>query len=175
MNCHPAECRSGYLERQPERLVITGFRCCMAGYDFLDVDCWETAWRFYITEVGSDRARALMGELQYWVRAIRRQSQSGSTYYPQACRHLCRDECMALSAISAAQKQDVLAGCLATRYLIGTHDASAIEDVWCASQSFAGALLHSGQPLYPVSVSVVESIEQIHTLAASSSASPRYQ
>ena len=154
-----------FLSRQPERLVITGFRCCMAGYDFLDVACWETGWQCYIGEVGPEQARALMGEAQSGVRTIRYSSQKSVSYYPQGCRQLCHDECMALSAISAAQGSDAVAGRMATRHLIGSNDGGSIDGVWTATQGFAQALVHSGQPLYPVTAAVVQSIGNMQALA----------
>jgi hypothetical protein len=153
-----------FLDRQPERLVVTGFRCCMAGYDFLDVACWEAAWQSYIRELGPQQARLLMGELQYWVRTLRLQAQREVTYFPQGCRNLCHDECMALSAVSAAQSRDAAAGCLAIRHLLSITDAAMLEDVWSATLSFATALANTGQPLYPVTIPVVESIARMQSL-----------
>jgi hypothetical protein len=53
MSAQRDNCFGDFLDRQPERLVVTGYRCCMAGYDFLDVACWEAAWASYIGEVGA--------------------------------------------------------------------------------------------------------------------------
>jgi hypothetical protein len=157
------------LARQPERLVVTGFRCCMAGYDFGDSACWEAAWRSYVGELGSQSARSLMGELQFFVRCIRLNTARPLCYFPQGCRYLCHDECMALSALSAAQSGDCVAGCLAVRHLTGQHDPMSINEVWTAAQSFADALKAWGQPLYPVSAGVVESIAKMQQLSKPSS------
>ncbi|MGH6908533.1 MAG: hypothetical protein ACREDX_11815 [Aestuariivirga sp.] len=158
------DCFEDLLARQPERLVITGFRSCMAGYDFCDVACWEAAWQSYIGELGARRACCLMGELQYWVRNLRWQAQRAVSYFPQGCRHLCHDECMALSVVSAAQGNDTNAGCLAIQHLIGSSDRRIVDDVWTATRSFADALTQSDQPLYPVSATVVESIAKMNRL-----------
>lgn len=160
------ECFGDLLARQPERLVITGYRGCMAGYDFCDVACWEAAWSTYIGEIGPPAARCLMGELQYWVRSIRLGAERSLCYFPQGCRHLCHDECMALSVLSAAQCGDAAAGCLAVRHLTGASDPRTIDRLWADSASFAQALKGSGQPLYPVTAAVVESIARMQLLAS---------
>jgi hypothetical protein len=149
------------LERRPEKLAVMGFRCCMAGYDFCDAACWEAAWLSYIGEVGQAEAPSLMGELQYWIRSLRRNSRRPLTYYPQGCRYLCFDECMALAALSAAQSKDELAGMLAVQHLTGLFDSSSLAESFDAAKGFAGALLKSGQPLYPVNSAVVESIAKM--------------
>jgi hypothetical protein len=76
---------------------------------------------------------------------------------------------MALSALSAAQSGDCVAGCLAVRHLTGQHDPMSINEVWTAAQSFADALKAWGQPLYPVSAGVVESIAKMQQLSKPSS------
>ena len=91
------------LDYKPERLVVSGFRCCMAGYEFGDIECWETGWRFYVGELGTGEARSLMGELQYWVRSVRGESRRRIACFPHGCQNVCHDECMALSLISGMQ------------------------------------------------------------------------
>jgi hypothetical protein len=45
----------------------------------------------------------------------------------------------------------------------------SINEVWTAAQSFADALKAWGQPLYPVSAGVVESIAKMQQLSKPSS------
>ncbi len=153
------------LELKPEKLVITGLRSCAAGYDFGDASCWEAAWQAYLSEVGPRCARCLMGELQFWIRSIRCNAERPLCYFPMGCRHLCHDECMALAALSAAQAGDDEAGRLAIRHLMDMASPEAMEDVWIAAQSFADALKQSGQLLYPVPASVIESIAAMQSRA----------
>ena len=54
----------------------------MAGYEFGDIECWETGWRFYVGEIGSGEARSLMGELQYWVRSVRGETAPAHRLFP---------------------------------------------------------------------------------------------
>lgn len=146
------------LDRKPERLVVTGLRCCMAGYAYGDIECWETAWRSYAMELGTDDARRLMGELQFWVRTLRAESARPLSVFPYGCAHVCRDECMALSLIAALQDHDQPAALLAARHLSGATAAAAPLAVAAAGQSYAEALAAAGQKLASVPASVIHSL-----------------
>jgi hypothetical protein len=146
------------LDRRPERLVVTGFRNIMAACELGDMDCWEAVWQHYIAELGAAPARRMMGELQYWARSLRRHAGRPLSYYPQCCRQLCHDECMALSVVAAAQAGDEATGLLAARYLTGVSAPRALADVWQATLPFACALSEAGQTMFPVTAEVVASI-----------------
>ena len=151
-------CPLKLLDRKPERLVVTGLRCCMAGYAFGDIDCWETAWRSYCSELGTADARRLMGELQYWVRCLRAESNRPLDVFPHGCGHVCRDECMALSLIAALQDNDLGTAVVAARHLSGQVDGEAPVALAIAGQGYADALIGAGQKLVSVPASVVHSI-----------------
>lgn len=146
------------LSCRPERLVVTGFRNIMAACELGDMACWEAVWQNYITELGAEPARSTVGELQYWTRSVRRHAERPLSYYPQCCRYLCHDECMALSIIAAAQSEDEPTGLLAVRYLTGQNCPDRLWDVWHSAQPFARAMSHAGQHLLSVTSDVVESI-----------------
>lgn len=146
------------LSRRPERLVVTGFRNTMAACELGDLHCWEAVWQLYITELGSGHARQMMGELQYWTRSVRCHAERPLSYYPQCCRALCHDECMALSIIAAAQADDEATRLLAARYLTGQCCPAQLAEVWHAALPFAAALGQAGQYVYPVTGDVVKSI-----------------
>lgn len=146
------------LDRKPERLVVTGLRCCMAGYNFGDIECWETAWRSYTMELGTDDARRLMGELQFWVRTLRAESSRPLSVLPHGCVHVCRDECMALSLIAALQDHDQAAALLAARHLSGAAEGEVSLALTAAGQSYADALIATGQKLLSVPAQVIHSI-----------------
>lgn len=161
------------LSRRPERLVVTGFRNIMAACELGDVNCWEAVWQHYIAELGPAPARRTVGELQYWARSVRRHSERPLSYYPQCCRHLCHDECMALSIIAAAQAHDETTGHLAARYLTGQNQPERLADVWSASLPFAEALVEAGQQMIPVTRDVVESIFLMQQKAGCRTSCPR--
>jgi len=147
-----------FFSLTPERLVIQGFRNVMAAHDLSDAACWEQAWTAYIGSLGSGPARRLMGELQFWTRAIRSHAQKPMRYFPCSCRHICHDECMAVSALAAAQAGDRACADLAAIHLLGTQDAHALGELWHASWHFATALAMENLTLYPVTAAVVQSI-----------------
>ena len=91
------------LDRPAERLVVTGFRCWMAGYEYGNIECWEVAWNEYARELGAAGARRAFGDLQYWIRTIRDAAHRNIECFPYCCNCVCRDECIALSIISALQ------------------------------------------------------------------------
>ena len=145
------------LSLRAERLVVTGFRCCMAGYDLGDTSCWETAWQSYLGELGSEVAPPLMGGLQHWVRNVRHHGARPIRYFPQGCRFLCHDECMALSLLSAAQAGDQDTGGRASFHLGTIGSEPSANKVWMATVTFGSALLQAGLVLYPVDSAVVDS------------------
>jgi hypothetical protein len=154
----PDQCPARLLDRKPERLVVTGLRCCMAGYAYGDVDCWETAWRAYCGEVGTADARRLMGELQFWVRTLRAESARSIDLFPHGCGNVCRDECMALSLIAALQDHDEPTAYLAAHHLAGDIGEEPRRAVVGSGRSYAEMLAASGQKLLSVPPSVVLAI-----------------
>jgi predicted Zn-ribbon and HTH transcriptional regulator len=151
-------CSARLLDRSPERLVVTGARCCLAGYQYADIDCWETAWTEYVRMLGTDDARRLVGELQCMVRVLRRDSERPLSFFPYGCCHICRDEGLLLSLVSALQDGDEATATFAARHLTARTAAAAIGDVMEATRSFARALKNTGQKLLSVPAAVVASI-----------------
>ncbi len=154
----PEQCPASLLDRKPERLVVTGLRCCMAGYAYGDVDCWETAWQAYCGELGTADARRLMGELQFWVRTLRSESARTIDLFPHGCGNVCRDECMALSLIAALQDHDEPTAYLAALHLAGAIGEEQRRAVVGSGRSYAETLAAAGQKLMSVPPSVVLAI-----------------
>lgn len=152
------------LSRPAERLVVSGFRNLMAASEFGDFACWEAVWQGYQDELGARGARRLVGELQYWVRALRAHAERPLAYYPQCCRFLCHDECMALSMVAAAQANDETTVRLAARHLTGQAAPGPLGALWHATLPFAEALETAGHAMYPVSADVVDSIVRLQQM-----------
>jgi hypothetical protein len=146
------------LDYKPERLVVSGFRCCMAGYEFGDIECWETGWRYYVGEIGSDEARPLMGELQFWVRSVRGESRRRIACFPHGCQNVCHDECMALSLISALQDNRRDLALVSASHLLGAASDEARERVSDAAAGYAAGLKQLGLKLLAVPAEVIRSI-----------------
>ena len=151
------ETSANYLaSRSAEQLVLTGVRCWMAGYEHGDIQCWETAWRHYSSVLGTRNGRLLLSELQYWVRVLRDVSVRPISFYPHCCRHVCADECIALSLLAAYQHQDLATARGAAHQLSGLNPSSAFDLLTDASSSFAAALSDADQLLLPVPLHLIE-------------------
>jgi hypothetical protein len=145
-----------YLERKPERLVVTGFRAWMAGYETGDVDCWEVAWNLFATELGVQDGRRAIAELSHWVRTVHRVSCRRICCFPSGCRYVCRDECMAMSLIAACQHEDQLTARAAAFHLVGA--AEFVDQTVDAAREFSVALTQAGQQLSELSSDMVASL-----------------
>lgn len=133
----------------PERLVGFGFRGWFAGYEYGDVSCWEHVWNGYSSTLGAPVAKQVVTELSCWVRQIRQISRRRIEVYPMACRGFCRDECIAISVIAAAQHDR----CPALRACaFALTDASEIGGMLDEATQFAQALKVAKQELAPQAV-----------------------
>jgi hypothetical protein len=136
----PAHGETGVTAR-PERLVLTGLRCWMAGYETADAACWEVAWNEYARELGGRAAKPVITELACWVRSIRQISCRGLAFYPWCCRHSTEDEALAVSMVAECQHGRVAAARGAAFLLLATN---TLDPVVNASVDFASALTDAG-------------------------------
>lgn len=107
------------LDNKPERLFTVGLRCTIEGFDYSDIECWETAWRTYCREVDAVCARRLLGEVQYFVRVLRQYDPRSFSLFPHGCRRLSHDESQILNFIVCLQKADAAAADIAVRLVLG--------------------------------------------------------
>lgn len=126
------------------RLVGLGFRCWLAGYESYDINCWETGWNVFATELGPERAKTVVGELSCWVREIHKSTSRQIETYPFGCKGFCRDECMAISIVAAGQHSVCPAMRACAFALIGSN---AIDDVVETATSFGNTLREAGHVL----------------------------
>ena len=160
------------LVHPAERLVISGYRNMMAAYELGDGACWEEIWRSFTHELGSRAARRTVGEVQYWARTLRANSDRPLAFFPNRSLQLCEDECIALSLVAAAQAGDSDAGSRAAGMLLGTEQGSRVNEVWQASSHLAVALRCSGQVMHACPRTVIRMLSNPSgaALAASSHA-----
>ncbi len=144
------------LDRPAERLVIKGFRCWVAGYEFGDIDCWETAWDIYLEILGSEQAKPVLSALQYWVRTLRLVSVRKVQCFPHCCNHLNHDERMTLSSISASQCDDPSSMRASLHHLSGLNAGAELDLLTDAANGFSSALTNAGQFLMPVRLDKIE-------------------
>lgn len=146
------------LDRPAERLVVVGFRSWMAGYEHGSIECWEVAWNAFAGDLGAVRARRAFGDLQYWIRTIRDATRRTIECFPHCCRCVCRDECMALSVVSALQMGDRTLARAAAVHLTEASHAHEIDLMLEAGAAFASALVEAERRLLPVTRAVVDTI-----------------
>ncbi|MGI9385064.1 MAG: hypothetical protein ACR2PO_18075 [Methyloligellaceae bacterium] len=137
------------IVKGPEHLVGIGFRCWMAGYMTSDINCWEVGWSHYARTLGAQQAKAAVTELACWVRAVRSRAARDIEVYPADCAGFCRDECMAISMIAAAQQNACPAMRACAFALIGD---SLVDEVVNTAEGFAHVLGDVGVRLAPESV-----------------------
>ncbi|WP_181708437.1 hypothetical protein [Chthonobacter rhizosphaerae] len=143
------------LARQPERLLVEGFRHWLNGYATGSIDCWELGWALYARELGPRDARRLLAELSFWVRETRDAASRPLGCFPYGSCWLCRDECLALSLVAAAQHGDRDALRAAAGHLA---DGGPTEPLEGAAAAFAEALQSVHQQLLPVPSAVIDTV-----------------
>ncbi len=142
------------FDHRPERVVINGCRCAMAGYDLGDPSCWDQFWSDLVSECGVETACDISGTLQNYVRALRSHCQRPLNFFPRACRWACVDECLALSLISACQNSDVSVRdyCLQALHVDAVHSAA---DLTKAAEILSRRMSMSSLQLMPIPLDVV--------------------
>ncbi|MEO1205884.1 MAG: hypothetical protein AAFV45_06085 [Pseudomonadota bacterium] len=139
-------CANGFLHTPDtaEELVGLGFRHWMRGCQTGDVDHWAKAWTLYSNRLGPTRAKTVMGELSGWVQLVSCRARRSIEVAPEDCAQFCRDECLAVSMIAAAQHKTCPAMRACTFALL---EDSMIEEVVDRSDRFALMLRASDQVL----------------------------
>lgn len=145
------------FDHLPERLVIYSCRSAMAGYEHGDPSCWDQLWRDLCNDCGLERACNLAGPLQHFVQALRACSEAGLTFYPRACRWVCRHECLALSLLAGSQHGDAAA---CSYCLDALAQGGQVKELALAAQLLARRLLADGLALMPVPLSVIAAIAE---------------
>ena len=154
-----------------ERLVLTGFRCCLAGYQHGSIECWEVAWNEFSRELGTTGARRVFGDVLFWARAVRGASRRRIDCYPYCCRQVCRDECMALSVISALQHDQPDLARIATYHLTQADRSDEVTAAAASADALAASLMDEGRILMPVTADVITSIADHRAGAGGTAAS----
>jgi hypothetical protein len=145
------------FDHKPERVVINGCRCAMAGYDHGDPSCWDQFWSDLVGDCGIEAACEISGSLQNFVRTMRAHCQRPLNFFPRSCRWACADECLALSLLSSCQNDDdsVRTYCLEA---LQVDAAAGRPDLLKASEMLVQRLNTSELTLMRVPLSVIASV-----------------
>jgi hypothetical protein len=130
-----------YVAAPAGTLVITVYRCAMAGFSVGQTDCWEIGWRALGQAVPHGEEGPLFGEFYGFVRALLAVTQNPLSCRPAGCRSIGNDEALALSMIGAAQVADTVGLLTAAAELLGVDE---LGDALRATQSLATTLAKRG-------------------------------
>lgn len=148
------------LDQPTERLVLVGFRTCMAGYEHNCMDCWKVAWTEFVDELGLLHGRRTFRDMRSWVILLRAKSCRPIACFPHLFPQVCRDEALVLSIASALQEGQRNLARAAAVHLTNTTSGDAIDTLVDAADSFAAALKEGGGSMVPVTPSVIEAIAE---------------
>ena len=142
-----------HVDAPAENLLFTVYRCWMAGEETRDVTCPEIAWSAILRELPGRQGRGLIGEFHAFLRVLADARRAGGTGCPgwraASCRCLCRDECLVLAMLEAAQLGDFGSLIEAAWEVAGDGDLGPLVET---AQSLADALVARGLFLSPMSV-----------------------
>src|SRR5277367_2025019 len=105
-----------------DALIITVYRCAMAGFSVGQTDCWDIGWRALDQAMPPGETGALFGEFYTFVRALLAVARNPLSWQPANCRGLCNDEALALSMIEATQGADTAGLLAAAAMLLGADE-----------------------------------------------------
>lgn len=148
MTCPAAD----YLARQPERLVVEGYRNWLNGFAQNDSRAWDSVWNLYAAELGISEGRIALDGLAAFVDALGRCASCPLRFFPSKACHLCRDECLVLSLVAALQHGDEDAGRMSAE---GLACRTGCTEVTAAAGDYAMRLKMFGQTLLPIPPLVV--------------------
>jgi len=130
-----------YAEMAAGELVVTIYRCAMAGFSVGETDGWDIGWRALSEIVPPNEAGPLFGQFYGFVRALLAVSRHPLSWRPATCRGLCTDEVLALGMIESAQRADIPGLLESAAMLLGVDE---LGDALQATQSLATALARRG-------------------------------
>ena len=102
----PSQILTASIAKWPraEVILLTTFRCWLAGYETGDIACWELAWQGLARTVPLADAKRIIAELGQFVRVFRGTLATRFVYLPHCCGRVTADECLALELVASAQR-----------------------------------------------------------------------
>ena len=124
------------------QMVGRSFRFAMHARRERSAVSWSYAWQEIAGVTGADGADALIGSLGIFVQSVDTAAARRIEVLPKGCPGLCRDECLAVSVIAAAQ----LGACPALKAcMYALIENGHVEPCIRAADAFGAALCHAGQ------------------------------
>lgn len=123
-------CSCAEVLQGSELFVLDNLRSCLTGYDLGESSCWEFNYQSAFARLGSPLAHRLVPELHLWALVLRQNAGRGLSYFPKFCRHVCRDEFLALAALSSAQNDDEETASVALQNLQDEENSAGHDILW---------------------------------------------
>ncbi len=144
-----------YLARQPEHLVLHGYRCWTRGAATSSRLPWLEAEDLYIDALGERAGRAALDALADFVGTAGMCARCPLRMLKPGARALCRDEALVIGLVAGIQNGDEGA----SRFCIDalTDDAMA-GHVGAAAATYSLLLKGCGRVLLPVPLDVLRSV-----------------
>jgi hypothetical protein len=127
-----------------EVILLTVFRCWLAGYETSEISCWELAWDGLSRVLPVVDAKHILAELGQFTRIFRSKLVRRFVYLPHCCGRATIDECLALRLASCAQRGELSVARQVARRICGSDDHA---DVVQAASDLAVALRQAGLQL----------------------------
>ncbi len=153
-NCD-CQALSGYFNREPEKLVLDGYRYWTFGVANGAMDSWQDAWRLYSSVLGTQNGRAALKALSHFIKTLGRCASCPLRMFRQGSVHICRDETIILGLIAAVQHSDheTVELCLSS-----ISCDTRCDEVAIAAADFAFTLKAMDKVLLPIPSQAIEDV-----------------
>ena len=146
---------TGYFNREPEKLVLDGYRYWTFGVANGTMDSWQDAWNLYSGVLGSQNGRAALNALSHFIKTLGRCASCPLRMFRQGSVHICRDETIILGLIASVQHADHKTVELC---LNAISCDTRCEEVATAAADFALTLKALDQILLPIPLQAIEDV-----------------
>jgi hypothetical protein len=144
---------SRILARQPENLVVGGYRGWLHFASERDVARLREVRSDYVRHLGEQAGTAAMRGLERLIGNLGACAGCPLRFLCQGSKHLCREECLMLGLVSGLQNGDEDAALLSARFLSSPAQA---PELLSAAAEFAMTLKFAGQQLLPIHAHTVD-------------------
>lgn len=157
---------AAYLRKLPENLVVNGYRNWVAGLAHRDSRYWNAAWSAHAEALGASDGQHALDVMASLVRQIGACATCPLRFYQPGAGHLCRDECLVLGMVSAAQNGDDDTLMQSARMLTCTDAFIGVVDL---AGVYGAILLGHGHRLTPIPMGALAPIDLRSVLGTSRS------
>ena len=155
---------AAYLRRQPENLVVNGYRNWIAGLAHADSRYWDAALSAHAKALGPTNGQVALDAMASLVRRLGACATCPLRFYKPDAGHLCRDECLVLGMVSGAQHGDENLLVQSAKLLTCSDACVGVID---SASTYAAILLGQSQRLAPIPLSAISDIDLRSSFAGS--------